>query len=288
MNESSRTTNFNSRLEATSKILKISVDDLKTILFEMGIDEPEIGIDILDSPTTTFDDFLAAVKVKNISIPVPKLKFAWATLQPPKQEQPVVMSGGTLENLVKTIRPIGQWGDFELLEVYGRDGPTEAEEQLKKRSNGRNCIIFLDNGKVDVEQSLYMIRKARHQETPSTFMIDKKMRQVFKVGEFPLDVFFECPLHSNVLLVDGYCEECGVTYGTDMDRLAFLRLVRTNTSTDPMLYKNMDFEQLSKEFPKILIMYNELKEEGKLPSLKRRISKARENDPFRVSSHRTY
>jgi hypothetical protein len=115
------------------------------------------------------------------------------------------------------------------------------------------------------------------------------MKQVFKVGEFPLDVLFECPIHKNVLLIDGYCEECGITWGTEnMDRLIFLRLIKEQTSTDPMLYRTFNFDKLSKEFPKVYIQFKELKSEDKLPSLKRRISKVKDGDPFRVSSHRTF
>jgi hypothetical protein len=286
---------LNSRIEAALKYLKIEKSELDKILFEMGIDEPEIGLEILDSPTTSFDDFygaVAKVHVEGAAIPVPRLKLAWASLAEQKQEKPAPTkpSSDNIAELLKTFKPVGGYSDIELLEAYGKDSLPEVEDVLKKRCKDRPCIVFLEDGKVDVENSLYMLRKARHQETPSTFVICGEMKQIYKVGEFPLDVFFECPIHNNVLLIDGYCEECGTTYDTkDIDRLTFLRLVKENIPTEtPRLYRELKFDTLSQTFPKIFLKFKQLKDEDKLPSLKRRISKSRENDPFRVSSHKTY
>lgn len=297
MNESVNTTRFNSRIESALKILKIEKDKLQKILFEMGIDEPEVGIYILDAPTTTFEDFEVAIASFNkicdedsiVSIALPRLKLAWSTLQPAKQEVKIPVGASDLSALTKTLRPIGQWSDFELLEGYGKECSIEIEEQLKRRSKGRNCIVFYDDGSVDTENSLYMIRKARYQETPSTFEFQGTMKQLFKIGDFPLEVFYECPLHSNVLLIDGYCEECGITHDTkNTKRLALLRLIADGTSDSARSYRELPFEQLSKEFPKIFLKFKELESEDKLPSLKRRISKSRDSDPFRTVQHKSY
>jgi hypothetical protein len=289
MNESSKTTAFNSRIETALKYLKIEKNELDKILFEMGIDEPEIGLEILDAPTTTFDDFYGAtakIHADGAAIPVPRLKLAWASLQPPKPDTAEISD---LAALAKTLRPIGQWSDLELLEAYGKESSAEVEEQLRKRSKERNCIIFFDDGTVDTESSLYMIRKARYQITPSTFEIKGETKQVFKVGEFPLEVFYECPLHSNVLLVDGFCEECGITHDIkNSKRLALLRIISDSTTDPARTYRELSFEQLSKEFPKAFVQYKELETEDKLPSLKRRISKSRDSDPFRTIQHKTY
>jgi hypothetical protein len=291
MNESAKTTAFNSRIETALKYLKISKDELDKILSEMGIDEPEIGLEILDAPTTTFDDFYGAtakIHAEGAAIPVPRLKLAWASLQLSKPVQ-VATPNADFATLAKTLRPIGQWSDLELLEAYGKESAAEVEEQLRKRSKGRNCIIFFDDGMVDTESSLYMIRKARYQETPSTFEIKGETKQVFKVGEFPLEVFYECPLHSNVLLIDGYCEECGMTHDIkNSKRLALLRIIADSTSDPARTYRELSFEQLSKEFPKAFVRYKDLEAEDKLPSLKRRISKSRDSDPFRTIQHKTY
>jgi hypothetical protein len=289
-----------SRISSAAEVLdlffqkaKIDVDSisyLKQILELMGIDETKTGIETLEAESTTFEDFQKIILVK---IPLPRLKLAWSILKGVEETKTnvtnVINQSADLSTLIQTIRPIGTWGDLELLEKYGRECSPEIEEELKKRSKSRNCIVFFEDGTVDSEKSLYVLRKARHQETPTTFMFKDEMKQVFKVGEFPLDVLFECPIHRNVLLVDGYCEECGITWNTEnMDRLALLRLVKEGTSSDPIVYRTFNFDKLCKEFPKIYIQFKELKSEDKLPSLKRRISKAKDGDPFRVSSHKTF
>lgn len=300
MKESTSATILNSRISAASEILKAYIKEdteetLKKILFEMGIDDSPVGFEILSSPTTEFNDFVSAIVAilgQEKNIPSPRLKLAWATLNEPKQEKPEATkpTSDNISELLKTLKPVGGYSDIELLEAYGKDSLPEVEEVLKKRCKDRPCIVFLEDGKIDVENSLYMLRKARYQETPSTFIIRGEMKQIYKVGEFPLDVLFECPIHNNVLLVDGYCEECGTTYDTkDVDRLTFLRLIKENIPTEtPRLYRELKFDELSQTFPKIFLKFKQLKDEDKLPSLKRRISKSRENDPFRVSSHKTY
>lgn len=289
-------TSFETRLQTAAEILdpyfskaNVNVDSKSFItqtLESMGIDDTKIGIETLN--ISTLEDFEAALGSVVEKLPQPRLRLAWNTIKEAKEESKF-QEVSSLSSLIQTIKPVGQWTDLELLEKYGKDCPSEIEDILRRRCKERHCIIFFEDGSVDVENSLYMFRKARFQETPSTIMIKDQMRQVYKVGEFPLDVLFECPIHKNVLLVDGYCEECGVTFDTqNSEKLALLRLIREGTTTDPIIYKSMDFGQLSKEFPKIMIKFRELKDEDKLPSLKRRVSRVKDGDPFRVSSHRTY
>lgn len=301
MNESANTSSFNSRITSAAKIIKQYISEtqenldaegtLKRVLFNMGIDDADMGLETLDSPTTIFEDFHQAVNtvLTEVKIPLPRLKLAWTFLQLPKEASISEHVSPSVNDIIKTIRPIGQWSDLELLEGYGKDSHIDIEQTLKSRSKDRNCIVFFEDGTVDIENSLYMLRKARYQMTSSTFMFNGIMKQLYKVGEFPLDVLYECPIHSNVLLIDGYCEECGLSHDTQNTlRLSFLRLTRTmSPNTEPRLYRDMNFDTLCKEFPKIFIEFKQLKYEDKLPSLKRRISKTpQNNDPFRV--HRSY
>jgi hypothetical protein len=137
-----------------------------------------------------------------------------------------------------------------------------------------------------------MLRRARYQETPSTFSIKDEIKQVFRVGEYPLEIFYECPVHPHTLLVDGYCDECSKKWSIkEYDRNVLLRLVvESHEVADIRNYRSLDFNALAKEFPKTFIKYKELKEEGKLPSLKRKLSRNKSGDPFRVveSAHRTF
>jgi hypothetical protein len=294
-------TSLRIRIDAANVILKSFLPAenfdtfLEKVLQSMGIDDTEIGIQTLEAETTTYEDFKLAFRTLDLQTPIPepRLKLAWTTLtqenEKAQDDEPVTGNLNSID-IIKTFRPIGQWSDLELLQVYGRDCPGEVEDELKKKSKGRFCIIFQKDGSVDVENSLYMLRKARHQETTSTFIIQNETRQVYKVGEFPLDVLYQCPIHKSILLVDGYCEECGIVHDTKaMSRLIFLRLIREQSpQVEPRIYRNMTFDELAKEFPKVFVSYKELEEEDRLPSLKQRISNSTGTDPFRVSKHKVY
>jgi hypothetical protein len=268
------------------------------LLKELGIDDSDIGFKTLEIVTfvefdTAFCNYMA-VYVEKFLPPKPRIRLAFEVLKDKKTETTnvtVVNNNASIDELVKTLRPIGQWGDLELLEKYSKDCSIEIEEELQKRSKGRFCIIFNDDGTIDTESSLYMIRRARTQDTPSTFEIRSEVLKTYRIGEFPLEVFYECPVHSNILLVDGYCEECGKKWDVEnFERNVLLRLIVQNEKNiDIHLYSTQTVKELKKVFPKVWLLYKDLETEEKLPSLKRKLSKTRQGDPFRViSSNHTY
>jgi len=283
--------NFETRIQKVIEILKpysVAKEDLLTILSSnFGIDESEIGIQILESDSISFEDFQTCfvnLVQKFGPIPRPRLMFAFTTLKETQKKETHVLEA------LAAMKPIGQWTDLELLEKYNKDCSPEIEEELIKRSKNRPTIIFDGLGTVDVENSLYMLRKARHQETPATMLVLGITKQVYRIGEFPLDMFYECPVHSHILLVDGYCEECGTKWDVnDYERNVFLRLITQSEKIDYRFYREKKTDELISSFPKIFLKFNEMKEEDTLPKLKRKISKTHQGDPFRVvSSHRTY
>ena len=198
-------------------------------------------------------------------------------------------SASLSEDLAESLQPVGNWTDLKLLQKYGKECPPAVEEELKKRTNGRPAIIFHKTGEVDVENSYFMVRKARRQDTPHTFEIKGEIKVLYKVGDFPANVFFECPIHSDTLLVDGYCEACGRKWDTtEYEKNVFLRLMIENMreKIDMRIYSKNSFDELVREFPGIYHIYERLKEEGKLPSMKRRMSQ-NVDDPFYVVHTRT-
>lgn len=294
------------RVEKASEVLTVKnldVDCIKSslekTLEQMGIDDTSMGLKILEAETTTYEDFYqdfaktAVIQTKNSHlsvptssepIPVARMKIAWEIL---KGRDPFVK--GINKDLSQ--KQIGQWSDLELLQQYGKDCPLDVQEQLIKRTNGRHSIIFSDNGEIDVENSLFLVRRARHQETRDTFLVNDVIKQVYRVGEFPMDVMFECPIHADTLLAGDYCGDCAKKWDVnDYERNVFIRLIaEQEEDVDMRIYRSKTFEELKTDFPKVFILFNELKEEGRLPSLKRKISKPKDSDPFRmVKSHRTY
>lgn len=274
-------------------------------LQEIGIDDSEIGIKILEAPSTVADDFNAVLVKQDINIPLPRVKAVWIMLkgQDPFKQKEVnvdkndmtIHTPALVEEIVKRLekqKPIGQWSDQELLQNYGRDCPLQVEEELAKRSKGRPCITFL-HGEIHLETSLELLRQARHVNTPTTYYIGCETVKVYKVGDFPMSMFYECPTHSHVLLVNGYCEECGLVfkdYEVNKEKYIFIRLISETDKLQPVAlraYLDSSIEELKRMFPKIALKYNDLKEEGRLPTMKRRLSNTKEGDPFRVV-HKQY
>jgi len=296
--------------------LKNNLDELvdaeatiTSALHDVGvIDDSDLSIKILES-NVNVAELDVALKSKGHSVPGPRVKVATLILQgrdPFKQTEVPIddlqitnMSDSytttndavTLKMLLSSIqqnKPIGQWSDFELLAKYNKDCSSEVECELLKRSKGRPVIIFKDNDTVDIDMSLILLRQARHREMPNTYAVDSSIKPVYKVGDYPMNVLYECPVHSNILLVDGYCEECGLKwldFDTNKDKYIFLRLISESHKIEPSnlrSYLQQSFDNLVALYPKLYLTYTELKEEDKLPTLKRRLSKTKNGDPFRV------
>jgi hypothetical protein len=309
--------------EVLKPYLKSNTEQLiMRTLLNMGIDGSEIGFKILECELTNAADFLTALRAIDDShvksVPEPRVKVAWLILQGYDPFKPLEISttsphtldvkgdvnltGNLLKNgnrfdaaIVDAVlqqldkqKPVGQWADVDLLKSYGKGCPMSVEEELAKRAHNRPVIVFSDNTTVNVDISLILLRQARNNDTPSTFIVDGLLKEVYKIGDFPVNVMYECPIHSNVLLLNGYCEECGMEWkdiDDNKDKYVFLRLASETTKIEPIalrMYIQQSFDELVKLFPKVLLTYKALKEEERLPTLKRRLSKNKQGDPFRV------
>ena len=272
-------------------------DIIRAALKKLGVDDTEDGLSLLKDEFISFDDFQAGIITEimvlgNIAdIPLPRLKKAWSILKDQDKESHAITNPtpdlpmSVIETLAKTIKPLPQWSNLELLNEYTKDGQLSVHEELTRRTKGRFVIIFNEDGSLDIDNSLNMIKKAQFQDTPQIYKLRTgELREVYRIGDFPLRVFYECPLHKDVLLLDGYCEECTTHWDLeDSERNVFLRLLMDETKgIDFRLYKDKSLTELKSLFPKIYLEYTFLSDEGKLPSLKRRISKPKHGDPFRV------
>jgi len=205
--------------------------------------------------------------------------------------------------LLKDQRPVGQWKDQELLEAYNQDCDPEVEQVLKKKASGAPIIVFEneDEGVVDVESSLKALRMSRRRDRmPDTMRFNGKLKHLYRVGEFPSMVLFQCPFHPDVILYDGYCDRDDVDWsGVDYETMQFARLVM-DADEHPTRHRDVvafvaiaaeeGIEALKEEFPKIGLYFDELQREDRLPTLKQRHSSARGTaDPVRDSAgNRSY
>jgi len=178
-------------------------------------------------------------------LPVPRFKRVWRILKAgaenPEEKSLEDLLGGSGAgagghtllpvDMPRQFRPHGQWKDSELLEAYGPDCDVEIFSVLGTRSHGRAFIVFEDGNDnvVDVESTLKVLRLARRQETPDTFLTDRGVRKLYPVGVFPSIYQTECPLHPGTLLFGDYCEDCKASWeGLTYKQLQFARIVMEN------------------------------------------------------------
>jgi hypothetical protein len=124
-----------------------------------------------------------------------------------------------------------------------------------------------------------MLRLARRHETPGTFIVSNEVCRVYRTGEFPLSWVEECPVHRNSILADGYCDECGLIWKNISEEERVMIRVGIDAG---LLKPDVIASGAKPHHPKLKLIYNELKEDGKLPILRKRISRGGNSDPFFV------
>lgn len=295
---------LSARIEQASKVFPQSEELLKTTMENLGVDDAEIGMSVLEGDYITFEDFKAALTNAIIDLndgsaglvmppPVPRLKLIWSILKGEDKKPVATEVSSELSELIKTVKPMAQWSNLELLEKYCKECVLTIQEELAKRAKNRFVIVFNEDESVDIGTSLHMLKKAQYQETPQVYKLrsGEHVQEVYRVGDFPMQVFYECPTHKDVLLLDGYCEECCDHWDvSDTEKNTLLRLISENESgIDIHQYREKNLDDLKKRFPKTYLLHKNLKEEDNLPRLKRKISKPKSGDPFRVvGTHRIF
>lgn len=217
----------------------------------------------------------------NPQIPIARFSAMWAILKETGLEDEP-KSG--VDELVTALQRTnyGQWSDEALLRSYNADCEVGIITALQKRSLNKKFVVFKDEtaGTIDVETTLRFLRECRRQrDIPVTYRVGDSLKKLYAAGDFPSVVYHECPFHSNVLLFDGYCDECCHSWaGVEDEVRQFARLVKTegNIPTEgPTLRQFVNeacrgIDDLSLDYPKVKLLFDDLKQEGKLPVLRRR------------------
>jgi len=229
------------------------------------------------------------------NLPVVRFKAVWRVLKDvPEAIEVSDVPDATVEALKEMVRANrfhSQWSDRELLAAYTPDAPAELVEALNRRANGRAFIIFVDEKEnvLDIEASLRLLREARRRETPVHFKVADCLKRLYRAGEFPSLVHLECPFHSGVLLMDGYCDECGHSWeGVSYEVMQFARMVRdageapkSSPGVRQFIHHAMGgLQTLRRDYPKVGVSYEEAEVDCQLPSLRRRQSERRVSDPM--------
>jgi hypothetical protein len=273
----------------------ISPDAIWGHLAELGVDKDDMGLSILDAPTTTEADaerfFVHGTSEAGALAKVARFKAGWLILKGKKIDAPA--EGEKRPSL----RKVADFSDEALLKEYGPDADTRVVDELASRSKGNNVIVFNDDGTtVNVEVSLTLLKLSRRQKPPRTYLVNGKLATVHAVGEFPSSFAEECPIHGNVILADGFCEQCQNSWkGVPEEDRVIVRVASGYLGQQTLTYiaqliswvRSKGAKYLLDETPVIGARYDELKKDDSLPKLRRKMSRTKNGDPFFVE-HKTY
>lgn len=298
------------RISSAARVMGVKDDVVRKSLEEIGIClvEPDTdgdGLALLEAETTMEKD--AEPFFLSMGVKISRFKAGWAILKGRGAKITETRDSDTISDLVKSFKPLSQYSDKELLSQYGPDCSSEIVDQLKKRSYDRPFVIYLEDGlTMDEVNTLEMLRLSRRQETKTTHVVNKKLEngsytnrpvRVYQAGEFPCLWLEESPIHSNVILVDGYCDKCQISWKKvkDKDRVivrvaAMVNALSMHLSAIHDLATRIIAED-SAEFilniPAVKMLYQELEENGRLPVLRKRPSTSSSGvkDPFFTAHH---
>lgn len=264
------------------------------LLSNLGIYDDSVSNDILISGFCKEGD-ARKVFCDDAKIPVPRFRKIWSILSETNTKEPIESkpTDSLTKQLIQTLKPIGQYTDEDLLKQYSPICDAAVENELLVRSNGRNCIIFKDKNTIDIENSLKLLREARRRDVPRTFKIGKTVQKVYKISEFPEEIYIKCPV-TGCILFDNYSEKLGVNWEIPYEALQFIAVMTNERITVNAItardlqkeYKENGIDGLRNLYPKISTIYDELKEIGDLPNLQTKLdsrSIGKIQDPFNLN-----
>lgn len=262
-----------------------------------------------------FDEFLKSLQKEGGTSEASLAQCSWEMLQ--KLGIPILIakqvgkifrgkSSGESKSVYVSDRKASCMTAKELLERYN---PKEVEnavgERLQKISRGMRCIVFNDDGSVNVDKSAELIGDIQN-ELPE---LDKTLvggvpKQIFKVGERTDNYAEENPIYPGRVLRTGWtCDQTGRSWeGVSLAVRQLLHIAVTETSE--LSIKSLDDahnaldKAVSNDAEKIIrsryqeasIYYDECAKTGELPVLKIALgstsSNGKKNDPF--YANRTY
>jgi hypothetical protein len=172
----------------------------------------------------------------------------------------------------------------ELLVAYDPSDPDNlVGSRLKKVSKEKRCIVFKDDGSVNVEASAKLVKEVKEGfPEQETVTVDGGPRKTYRVGQRPGRYADENPLYPDrVLRPDGTCDQTGRSWegvSTEIRQIVYLAVTKTGEITISNVGNAHDIldivmsqgaeEKIKGRFREAVIRFGELKNKGELPSLK--------------------
>lgn len=307
------------RADKAAQLLSLPTSQLLDALKSEGIEDDENGLATLDSPQVSVDDIVgilvsAGAKKLPAKAAAGILKSGEATKAPetvpvPEKAPAVADIGRTLEQLTRSLKPIGSMSDAELLDEYIRTRDYEMEQELHKRAKFQPFCLLLpgkqEPGKeqIDVAPTLELLKSARKRTNPTFLPHGDTVVPVYRITELNVaDRIIEyCPFCGEQrTLYKGYCEHCQTNF-SDMgdDERAYLAMIAQADNFNVESVSDRKYahasavkglEDLKKTWPSLSQVFEEKKATGNLPRL--RTIAPRPNtqvaDPFHVSGNRSF
>lgn len=170
----------------------------------------------------------------------------------------------SLAAIVKEVKPASL---RTLLDVYDPLNPGRTHDRLKALVKNNPCIVFTDNGSVDVESSFFFCQEAaNHGVQFESAVVGGKTRKLYKIGERPASKRHRNPAFpSYCLLGDGTCHVTGLGWSSVSDDIKKLILIAAsngefvstpNNAVDlisQIVSGKFGFDELSIRYPKAAV-----------------------------------
>ncbi|KKM91799.1 hypothetical protein LCGC14_1224900 [marine sediment metagenome] len=274
---------FNKRITAFAKVSGLTELKVREVLGNLGATgEDERSLKLLDSDEflpmgDLFEAFcdskIISKGILRMSVTELRGRRAGDTAECCTEEGSSDVANAIRE-VVASNRPKTDWSDKELLEKYDQD-ETEIAKILSTRTRGRPCIVFQEDGSVNVDVSLKLVKIARRQSTAETHAVGDKAVWVFPSGKFPAKPVDASPFYPELALVDDYCAKSNTNWNSVLHEhrvIAYLYVhkVETTDLSHGELHDICDdaLKGCTKSiYSKARLIYKDLEEKGELPKL---------------------
>jgi hypothetical protein len=285
---------FSERVKKAAKAAKVDEDKLLAELAEIGVEpNDEDALEVVRVYGGLGSVFSKAGAKEARGAHGVNVLVGLDPAEQAEADKPAASTKSDVAQLIEANRPVEQWSDKELVEAYGIDGDTRVTDTLAKKAKGNPFVVFDEDGNVDVETTIELLRLSRRQATPDTYNNKKgELKNVYRVGEFPMTYLEECPIFDDIILVNGFCERSKVSWkDVSIEDRVIVRVAHEVVGLDEdhfSVQKLVDRIKSEGSARSLLagpvkLAYEDLEESGRLPRLRRKYSSTNaSSDPFYV------
>ena len=188
----------------------------------------------------------------------------------------------------------------ELLERYNpKDIKNPVGKRLKDLSDGKKCVVFYDNGKVNVEETVKLLEDILNGlEEVGIAFVNNRPFPVYSIGERPDFYVEENPIYQGrPLRFNETCDQTGRSWSgvvteirqflwmaVDLGELVIGTVADAHSILDRVLSKDCSLDSLRAKYPQTSVKFDAISKIGSLPLLKIKVGGKEDcsgsNNPF--------